>query len=171
MDQPLLLLAGVGVLVVIASLWMPRFSGRANAPQTLQWDAAEVEKSIQRFVQQVKAEQQQAISRALSLHAEGQAEARELEKRVQALEEKVHQLQMELQQVRERVADSGGTPFVPQLEPDALLLKERYRRIFELKEEGLTIDDIAKRLGAGRGEIELIFSLASTSTGREVSHE
>ncbi|CFJ42119.1 Uncharacterised protein [Mycobacterium tuberculosis] len=42
-----------------------------------------------------------------------------------------------------------------------LALKERYRRVFELEKEGLSPDEIAKRLGAGRGEIDLIFMLAA----------
>lgn len=38
-------------------------------------------------------------------------------------------------------------------------LSERYKRIYRMADEGLSIDDIARRLEMGKGEIQLILSL------------
>jgi DNA-binding NarL/FixJ family response regulator len=42
-----------------------------------------------------------------------------------------------------------------------LLLNDRYKEIFELKEQGLTADEIAKKLDKGFGEVALILGLAA----------
>ncbi len=42
-----------------------------------------------------------------------------------------------------------------------LFLNDRYKEIFELKEQGLTADEIAKKLDKGFGEVSLILELAA----------
>lgn len=42
-----------------------------------------------------------------------------------------------------------------------LFLNDRYKEVFDLKEKGLSADEIAKELGKGSGEIALILQLAS----------
>lgn len=41
-----------------------------------------------------------------------------------------------------------------------LFLNDRYKEIFELQEKGLTVDEIAKQLGKGSGEVSFILQLA-----------
>ncbi|MEH7307400.1 DUF6115 domain-containing protein [Neobacillus drentensis] len=42
-----------------------------------------------------------------------------------------------------------------------LFLNDRYKEIFELLEKGLTVDEIAKQLGKGTGEVSFILQLAN----------
>jgi len=41
-----------------------------------------------------------------------------------------------------------------------LYLNDRYQEIFELLDQGLSVDEIAKRLGKGSGEVSFILQLA-----------
>lgn len=41
-----------------------------------------------------------------------------------------------------------------------LYLTDRYKEIFELLDQGLSVDEIAKRLGKGSGEVSFILQLA-----------
>ena len=41
-----------------------------------------------------------------------------------------------------------------------LYLNDRYKEIFELLDQGLSVDEIAKRLGKGSGEVSFILQLA-----------
>lgn len=101
------------------------------------------------------------------LSAEWQETRADLLREIEFLQKRVEQLEQQLDErvvVRETAAAVEAPP-VKSAEPveeqvDMLALRERYRRVFELSKEGLTPDEIAKRLGAGRGEIDLIFSLA-----------
>lgn len=168
MENPLYLLMGAGVLIVIVALLMKKQRGQ-NVDQTSQlaqkqWDRAEMEKTLQRFVQQIKQQNEAVQSDLRRANSQLAQEAANLRQRLEKNEQELAQLAKLVNALR-----SSGTPLANQQESaeprkpdeDILALRERYRRVFELQQEGLHIDEIAKRLGAGRGEIELIFSLAA----------
>jgi DNA-directed RNA polymerase specialized sigma24 family protein len=161
MDQPIYLLLGAGVLILAVALFMKKENGdRGNLQRAMMhqpMERAEMEKALQRFVKQVKEENEKlADEMRLSKQSLEQQIAR-LEERVQAAEQRLAGLGENSPTSR---GNTGEAPAVEE-EEDLLALHERYRRVFELKQEGLDIEEIAKRLGAGRGEIELILSLAS----------
>lgn len=168
MQQPAILLFTAGLLIVIAALlWMrkPRFSSQ---PQEMQSEGrreqASIEEAVQRFVSEIKQENQRVIDRFQQKNTRQMQELNELKQRVQ-------QLEQQLANVTQRMAElSDGSMKQPAAEPlgaeDALRLRNRYKRVFELHGEGLNSEEIAKRLGAGRGEVELILALAASGQGR-----
>jgi TolA-binding protein len=159
MGLPITILIGAGVLIILVSLMMKKSSPGDGI-------LAEMEKSLQRFVLQVKRENE---SVAAGVHESKQ----ELIREVAQLRERLGQAERELAVLARQVQSlQAQASFSRQQESaeepaDTLALRERYRRVFELKQEGLGLDEIAKRLGAGRGEIELIVSLASPQERRD----
>jgi len=169
MEQPILLLLAAGLLIVIAAvLWMrkPRSAAQPE-PQPLPgklWEQPQIEAAVQRFVSEIKQENQRVIDRFQQTQAQLMQELNQLQQRVQQLEQ---QMAAVTQQLAARPAEQGKQPAAdPAAEEDALRLRNRYKRVFELQREGLSSEEIAKRLGAGRGEIELILSLAASGQGR-----
>ena len=171
MDQPLYLLFGAGALIVISAFFL-RKSNKSSADKPsvnhTSIDRAEMENTLKRFVTQIQKENDQTVSFIERNKQETVMEIRQLNKRVKHLEN-------ELAQLRNSIPALQTDQTVPQPKEeaaaDSLLLKERFKRVFELKQQGLTADEIAKRLGAGRGEIDLIFSLATPAQRGSVHDE
>ncbi len=162
MDQPLFLLFGAGALIVISAFFLKENRSReAKKARNLQnsIDRTEMEKTLKRFVVQIQQENEQTA-------VQFQRQKQELMQELRRLNERMQQLETEASHLRAKVADletrsqAASTIEGEAEEMDSLLLKERFKRVFELKQEGLDANEIAKRLGAGRGEIDLIFSLA-----------
>ncbi|AGK55390.1 DUF6115 domain-containing protein [Bacillus sp. 1NLA3E] len=79
------------------------------------------------------------------------------------LEHYYESIQLEPQQWR---AEKPFFEAPPQVETkpkkeQKLLLNDRYKEIFELNVQGLTADEIAKKLDRGYGEVSLILGLAA----------
>ena len=121
-------------------------------------DKAELEKSMQKISRQLKQENERLSADVQDTRADLLQEVQQLRKRVEQLE---NQAKERLPIVETTEVKVSSLPKESDTEVDMLALRERYRRAFELANEGLSYDEIAKRLGAGRGEIELIFSLAA----------
>ncbi len=173
MEQPYYLLLGAGAFIMIAALFLKKGS---NEPEAVSSPAvqkhverAEMERALQRFVKQVKEENDQLAGEVRYTRQELHQILTAVESRLQAAEMKITKLSTRTYQAATAEAEQTGNE-AAETNEDMLALQERYSRVFELKKVGLQIDEIAKRLGAGRGEIELIFSLAGPNE-RGKSHD
>ncbi|MGG1661390.1 DUF6115 domain-containing protein [Brevibacillus sp. NRS-1366] len=161
MDVVYPILIGAGIISMILAFFIQRKAPADSDSANLTYrktDKAEMEKSIQKISRQLKEENDQ-------LSAEFHETRSALLQEVKLLRTRVEQLEKQTKD-KEQVVDNPNKtvatlPSESVAEVDMLALRERYRRAFELSKEGLSHDEIAKRLGAGRGEIELIFSLAA----------
>jgi hypothetical protein len=155
----ILIVAGIGIMLV-SLLAKQKEPGRfySESPKQNSTDRAEMEKALQRISKRLEEEQKHLMQDAEHTRLELMQEIAALRKRVDELESFWNAKPDEAASLRQ-----GQAAAVDELqeEPDMLALKERYRRVFELADEGLSPDEIAKRLGAGRGEIDLIFMLAA----------
>lgn len=169
MDLSLYILFGAGAFIMMAAMLMKKRSGPSQPSQPAtqkQWEQAEVEKSLQRFVQQVKQENEAVVAGMQRTKAEWQQEVVQLRDRLGQAEAELMRLTAQVQSLQSQV--NRVSPQEKETEPeDVLALRERYRRAFEWKQQGVSLEEIAKRLGAGRGEIELIFSLAAPQESGE----
>lgn len=164
MDVVYFILIGAGVVIMLLGFLNKQKGAHVVHPETQTQrttDRAEFERSLQRFSKQIQHQQektaveiQQTRSELLQEIAIMRKRIDDLEKRTTAVQEKTGAIDDEPSRAKKEQADV-----------DMLALKERYRRVFELKKEGLSPDEIAKRLGAGRGEIDLIFMLAAKHEG------
>lgn len=162
---------------MIASFFWKSGKRSVNSPEPTPaqrpMERAEVEKALQRFVRQVKEENDRL---AIQIGHTQQA----LTDRIIHLENKLQHTEKELEQLNAHMQTARFQP--ESVEPvvedeetveqeDILALQDRYKRVFELKKEGLHTDEIAKRLGAGGGEIELILSLAAPHDKGATAHD
>ncbi|UFJ42152.1 hypothetical protein LOK74_06550 [Brevibacillus humidisoli] len=168
MEQPLLLLSAAGILIVIAAMiWLrkPRPSAlteeRLHAGRLL--EQPQVEETVQRFVAEIKQENQRIISSFRQKNEQLMEEVDQLRDRIDQLEKQVAVVSGQMKAMPAMQLEAEERPLA---EEDSLLLRNRYKRVFELQGEGLKAEEIAKRLGAGRGEVELILSLASSGQGK-----
>ncbi|MED4582083.1 sigma factor-like helix-turn-helix DNA-binding protein [Brevibacillus choshinensis] len=162
MDVVYLILIGVGVLSMVIALFIkakPVGDFDTMLPTHRTTDKAELEKALQHMGRQIKQEKDWMQKQLDQSHEELLIEVKDLRQRLERLEN-VRGVQ-QIQQVRENVQHEAAIEKLDPKEEDVLVLRERYRRVFELQREGLSLDEIAKRLGAGRGEIDLIFALAA----------
>jgi DNA-directed RNA polymerase specialized sigma24 family protein len=159
MDLPYYILIGAGALIMTAALLFKRERTAGSDETTPQgpWDKADMEKSLQRFLNQIKHEQKAAEVRWTQANAALAEEVAELKQRLARVES-----EWAAWRAAGEAAVSGAPRASEEELADAFALRERYRRVFELRQEGLSPDEIAKRLGAGQGEIELILSLAGS---------
>ncbi|WP_400163001.1 DUF6115 domain-containing protein [Brevibacillus sp. TJ4] len=159
MDTIYIILIGAGIcIMLIALLSRQKGAGKhSGLPKQSSIDKAEIDKALQRVGKRFEEEYTLLARESEQTRLELMQEILALRNRIEELEQSVNakQEQPSSEQTVQKTA-----PVVEE-EPDVLALKERYRRVFELAKEGLTPDEIAKRLGAGRGEIDLIFMLAA----------
>jgi DNA-directed RNA polymerase specialized sigma24 family protein len=161
MDVVYISLIGVGIVIMLLSLFIKQkgsndFNSEILAQRTT--DKAELERGLQRFGKQIKHHQDVATAELQQTRSDLLQEMTQLRKRIEELERLGVAPRVEGSKA---VSDESKTQKKEPVEVDMLALKERYRRVFELEKEGLSPDEIAKRLGAGRGEIDLIFMLAA----------
>lgn len=162
MDVVYLIMIGAGVLCMAVALFL-KGNRTDDADRTLltqrTTDRTEIEKLVQGLERKWRQEKEWVRARLEATEGELRSEMHELRQRV-AQWENARPLNQEepLPQTMHQEKKEG---IEAPAEVDMLALRERYRRAFELHREGLSADEIAKRLGAGRGEIDLIFALAS----------
>lgn len=165
MDQPLFLLFAAGAVIVISAFFLRKKEIVEKQPVIHNaLDRSEMEKTLQRFVLQVQKENDQTIQQI-------QQNKQEHTREVNQLQQRLHQVDAELNQLKVTIATLQAVPkaMVKEIikeeekeqDDDSFSLRERYKKVFDLKQEGLHPDEIAKKLGAGRGEIDLILSLAT----------
>lgn len=165
MDVVYIILIGAGLAIMLLALFV-RQKGTGNQPEIRSQrsaEKAELEQGIQRFAKQIRQEQAAASERIQRSNDELLQELALLRRRVEELENQ-HHLAVQANDAAITASEEGRAAKEPS-EIDMLALRERYRRVFELQREGLSPDEIAKRLGVGRGEIDLIFLLASKHEG------
>lgn len=152
------ILAGAGVaIMVLALLFSSRSSKRDRMPAAPQLNMKEVEATLQRFVLQIKQEKEAESEAFYRSNAQLEKELAEAKARLDNVERELAELRTARQQSQPASQNQQESS---EEAVDVLSMRERYRRVFELMQEGLGPDEIAKRLGAGRGEIDLILSLA-----------
>nr|WP_244297163.1 RNA polymerase subunit sigma-70 [Brevibacillus antibioticus] len=161
MDVVYPILIGAGMISMLLAFIIKKkqpVDSFSSLPTQRTTDKDELEKSVQRLQKQVKQETNLLAAEWQEMRADLLEDIDSLRKRLDNMEE---QWEKSASQKQEAPKDTNRIEPAPKVqEADMLVLRERYRRAFELSKEGLSRDEIAKRLGAGRGEIDLIFSLA-----------
>lgn len=161
MDVVYPILIGAGMISMLLAFVIKKkqpVDSFSSIPTQRTTDKDELEKSVQRLQKQVKQETNLLAAEWQEMRADLLEDIASLRKRLDNMEEQWQKSETPKQEAPKEMNRIEPAPQVQEV--DMLALRERYRRAFELSKEGLSRDEIAKRLGAGRGEIDLIFSLA-----------
>lgn len=165
MDVVYLILIGVGFVCIFISFFLK--GKQTNESDSFELtrrtaDKAEVDKKWQLLGKQIKQDKDYLLSQIEIVQGELLGEIHALRKRIEQLESQ----EVSAKAPQAPTIDVLDSPIMnnetqQMNDVDMLALRERYRRVFELHREGLSLDEISKRMGTGRGEIDLIFALAA----------
>ncbi|GGF80124.1 hypothetical protein GCM10010912_26450 [Paenibacillus albidus] len=185
--QPWLYIVLVGAVAIVYALMLParareEKAGNQKLKETeaaLELYMADMERENDELVQLVSSMKQQAQSNMNTIQEqmtglgtellELKNHSHQLEARLLAEEKKVAELAASYEQAVSRSAvqaAQNSAPVPPEADSSEPVLrpvssiKLRYPRLFELHEQGKSIDSIAKTAGLQRGEVQLILQLA-----------
>ncbi len=114
-------------------------------------DMKRIEVLLEKFVNEME-EQNEVLLQSISETEE------KWEQKVRELEEKIDRLENAPQPSHDIKGES--TVVNEPDNEDQLELQQRYQRIFQLHQNGLTTAEIARAVGSGKGEVELILQLS-----------
>ncbi|MDH6428163.1 hypothetical protein MKY14_09530 [Paenibacillus sp. FSL R5-0887] len=185
--QPWVYIVLVGVAAILYALLLPARvkEGKANQQSLKETEAAlelymaDIERENEELVQLVSSIKQQSqtnhnvlqgqVNELQSQVVELQNSSLKLEARVAEEEKSLKELAVSVEQGSKVKVGVNEDPSLPaemsSVSPDVKAkpissIKLRYPRLFELHEQGKSIDSIAKTAGLQRGEVQLILQLA-----------
>jgi regulator of replication initiation timing len=173
----------LGVAAIVYALMQPRIKQQgAAAPaaqvgdieHTLEQYMAEMERDNEEIIGLIADMKQETVAKQLSL----QEQVAELRQRLQTferqnllLETKLEQLQKEppanhvvFTEAEQEAAPAGATAeateAIGEHAAKSPTVRERYPELFELYDQGKSIDIVSKSIGMAKGEVQLILQLA-----------
>lgn len=170
----------LGAVVIVGAFIMPRKNQHAALPtQTVQ----NMETALEQFMENMEKDNQELVQLVAKAQQETKADADRKEQRIIDLERKCDRLNEQLELALSRSASSAIQP-VQKIQPaqmeavkpaieaadhSEVLLNEakqlnkiqaRYPELFQLYEQGKSIEAVSKKLGMNKGEVQLIIQLA-----------
>jgi hypothetical protein len=187
MDQPWVLIVLVGLVLIVYARMQPSSKSDKGSPGV---NMKELEETMEHFAAELEEQNQALIGMFAETKKEHAVQTAKLTARIEALEKHNQHQQQELlrlsyaleQQPKLTAAVEKGailtsnteaalvtqpinvptaveqTPVTP--EPATESIKQRYGTLFELYDQGKSIEMIAKKLGMNKGEVSLIIQLA-----------
>ncbi|WP_018132533.1 hypothetical protein [Effusibacillus pohliae] len=147
MDSKLFLfitLCGIGIVLYAAVKGKPDAVGASHR---------ELEASLQAFMDELEKENQYLIDTIEKLQSELQSEINLNRRRIEQLEAKIAEFQLQ------GGTDRGRSVPQPLEAMPALVFNEHYSRVVTMIKEGRAPEQIAKDTGIGLGEIQMICNL------------
>ncbi|ACT02058.1 hypothetical protein [Paenibacillus sp. JDR-2] len=166
----------LGAVVAVASLFLPRKQQRQEAKDTRNMEIA-----LEQFMENSEQDHQQLVKLVSALREEGKQQTEASKHRLAELESKCLLLEQQLaflQQQRQndllmaaqtmpvsgmaKAALAAEEPLIIESEPQspASGIQLRYPDLFDLYNQGKSIEAIAKKLSMNKGEVQLILQLA-----------
>ncbi|MGO4106819.1 DUF6115 domain-containing protein [Paenibacillus sp. YAF4_2] len=168
----------LGAVVVVASLFLPRKRQQSQESK----DTRNMEIALEQFMENTELDHQELVKLVTVLREEGKTQTELSKQRLMELENKCSLLEQQLgflQQQRQNdlvVAQAYSAPVqaappfqaatvestveVPEPQQVVSGIQSRYADLFELYNQGKSIEVIAKKLSMNKGEVQLILQLA-----------
>ncbi|WJH33286.1 hypothetical protein N6H14_24725 [Paenibacillus sp. CC-CFT747] len=159
----------LGLLLLVVS----RFAPKPSEPSASL--LKDMEETMGSFAAELEEENRELLETIAVMNKEQEKRMARLEARIDQLEKHSHALSQELKSVRLKAQSSPPPAAMPvkaeervreeplpssQPEPPATDLKSRYGELFGFYAEGKSVEQIAKKLGMNKGEVQLILQLA-----------
>lgn len=170
----------LGAVVIVGAFIMPRKNQHAALPtQTVQ----NMETALEQFMENMEKDNQELVQLVAKARQETKSDADSKEQRIIALERKCDMLAEQLELALSRPAPTAANQvqslqavemeaLKPSIEavvhPEVIIneakqlnkIQARYSELFQLYEQGKSIEAISKKLGMNKGEVQLIIQLA-----------
>jgi len=165
----------LGAVILVAAYALPRSKKNAQQPPVPAQSIKNMETALEQFMENMERDNEELADLVLKAQKDAKAEALRKEQRVE-------ELSMLLKHATERIAQlesqqalgakaAGDMRASEQAYADQVIeqqtkqeasdtIRSRYAELFELYDQGKSIDAICKKLGLHKGEVQLIMGLA-----------
>lgn len=170
--KPWIYIVLLGIAAVLYALMLPK---RREETVSSERVVKEVESTLEAYMAEVQHENEQLVELVGQMKQEltakqqaQQEQVSELRQRLLVTEQKLTESETRLRTVEDQLTRSAtlseesaaATAEVEDIPPPVPSIKSRYTELFDLYEQGKSIDVIAKNTGFQRGEVQLIIQLA-----------
>ncbi|QUL52609.1 hypothetical protein KDC22_19400 [Paenibacillus tritici] len=177
--EPWVYIVLVGAVAIVYALRLPARAGREDSEEKK--SLKETEAALELYMADIEQENSKLLQLVGSIKTQSQTNKTDLQEEIGVLREQVGELHKSLllmdarltAEEKERLqlaaaftwegssAQTEKPPAEAPVKPKPVSsIKLRYPRLFELHEQGKSIDSIAKTAGLQRGEVQLILQLA-----------
>ncbi|WP_100538052.1 hypothetical protein [Paenibacillus sp. GM2FR] len=172
--KPWIYIVLLGIAAVLYAFMLPK---RREETVSSERVVKEVENTLEGYMAEIQNENEQLVELVSQMKKEldakqqaHQEQVSDLRQRMLAMEQKMTDSQTRIRTAEEKLAQAadaaslsaGAAAAASEVEPAPPVhsIKSRYTELFDLYEQGKSIDMIAKTTGLQRGEVQLIIQLA-----------
>ncbi|KOR89983.1 hypothetical protein AM231_13105 [Paenibacillus solani] len=170
--KPWIYIVLLGIAAVLYALMLPK---RREETVSSERVVKEVESTLEAYMAEVQNENEQLVELVSQMKQEltakqqaQQEQVSELRQRMLVAEQKLTESDTRLRIAEDQLTrtatlsegSAAATSEVEDISPPVPSIKSRYAELFDLYEQGKSIDVIAKNTGFQRGEVQLIIQLA-----------
>ncbi|GFN31866.1 hypothetical protein [Paenibacillus xylaniclasticus] len=170
----------LGAFIVVFGLTRPRpKQDEPSAKSTMNMEIA-----LEQFMENMESDNRELVELVKQSQEDNARQLALREKRIADLESRCADLEIKLQQSLVQAASGVNVPVVPQpetapasaadeqhgtaaVEPELNRpsIRSRYPELFELYDQGKSIEAVARKIGKNKGEVQLIIQLAKQEEG------
>lgn len=140
-----------GLIILIVFLYVALRRNRKTRPAVM---SKEIEETLEAFIDEVGKQNEELLESVTEFK-------QQMEQRITDLEKKLSEFQALFQSIEQTVGTlEHSASHYTSKNNDQLSLQDRYSKVFELHGSGLSLEEIARITGSGKGEVELILQLS-----------
>lgn len=185
MDQPWIYLVLVGAAIIVLARFIPQQAGSGQQESL----PKEIEETLTLFAAEMEQDNEKLLQTIAGTKSEQQQQIRGLQEKLQQLQSDQAKLESKVEYLTGRM-DTPGTAVAPTAtasvnsseggnksvdaadnipgpDPDKMeaanrpdAIRTRYADLFHLRDQGKSVENIARKLGMNKGEVDLIIQLA-----------
>ncbi|AYB43498.1 hypothetical protein V4V36_03125 [Paenibacillus lautus] len=172
--KPWIYIVLLGIAAVLYAFMLPKRREETVSSERI---VKEVENTLEGYMAEIQNENEQLVELVSQMKKEldakqqaHQEQVSDLRQRMLAMEQKMTESQTRLRTAEEKLAQAAAAASLSagaaaasseaDHAPPVHSIKSRYAELFDLYEQGKSIDMIAKSTGLQRGEVQLIIQLA-----------
>ena len=173
----------LGAFVLVLSLTLPRkktIPEKANQTQNM-------EIALEQFMENMESDNRELVELVKQNRIENTQQLQQREQRISDLEQRCADLETKLDQAAQFMVQQASSPVLPSqsVQGEALVedrntasfveepsvvelrptIRSRYAELFDMYDQGKSIESVARKLGMNKGEVQLIIQLAKQEEG------
>jgi DNA-binding NarL/FixJ family response regulator len=152
----------LGLVCIVISFFAPRSASSDKVNMV-----KEIENTMEHFVNEIEEENEQLLQSVAQIKNEHELQMSRLNAKIDQMEKQNYDLSQEIKSIvlskfqQQPLLVQQPDMVIPEKTiPAAMQMKQRYSELFQLHEQGKSVEYIAKKLGLNKGEVQLIIQLA-----------